>query len=139
MKYASMPKFSILPPIGDDKLPRLCSDDPIQILFKLAQFLTLRTKPFKSSEHHRGNISPTICTNMLIFSKDTFLILIFRIISTNLIFYHLNQKTQQQKVVRPLISLVIRNCNIFEFGRTLQCIHQIRCMDARENCRTRSF
>ena len=46
MKNASMPKFSILPPISDEIFPRLCSDDPIQILFKLAWFLTLRTKPF---------------------------------------------------------------------------------------------
>ena len=46
MKYASMPKFSILPPISDEILLRLCSDDLIQILIKLARFLTLWTKPF---------------------------------------------------------------------------------------------
>ena len=47
MKDASIAKFSTLPPISDDILPQLCSDDPmIQILFKLAWFLTLRTKPF---------------------------------------------------------------------------------------------
>ena len=35
MKNASMPKFSILPPISDDMLPRLCFDDHIQILLKI--------------------------------------------------------------------------------------------------------
>ena len=45
-KNASMLKFSILPPISDDILLRLCSDDSIQILFRLTWFLTLRTKPF---------------------------------------------------------------------------------------------
>ena len=37
----------------------------------------------ESLEHNCGNISPTIYTNVLIFSKDTFVILIFRMISTN--------------------------------------------------------
>ena len=46
MTNASMPNFSILPTISDEIFPRLCSDDPIQILFKLAWFLMLRTKPF---------------------------------------------------------------------------------------------
>ena len=36
-----------------------------------------------SLEHNCGNISPTIYTNMLIFGKDTFLVLIARMISTN--------------------------------------------------------
>ena len=39
----------------------------------------------ESLEHNYGNISLTICTNMLIFSKDTYLVLISRMISTNLI------------------------------------------------------
>ena len=39
----------------------------------------------ESLEHNWGNISPTICTNMLIFGKDTFLVLISLMISTNLI------------------------------------------------------
>ena len=39
----------------------------------------------ESLEHICDNISPTICTNMLIFSKDTFLVLPNRIISANLI------------------------------------------------------
>ena len=46
MKNASMPKFNMWPPISDGVMLRLCSDDPIQILFKLAWFLTSRTKPF---------------------------------------------------------------------------------------------
>ena len=37
----------------------------------------------ESLEHNCGNISPTFSTNMLIFSKDTFLVLIARVISTN--------------------------------------------------------
>ena len=40
----------------------------------------------ESLEHNCGKISPTICTNngnMLVFSKDTFLVLISRMISTN--------------------------------------------------------
>ena len=41
MKNTSIPKFSTLPPISDDVLPQLCSDDPIQILFKMPWFLTL--------------------------------------------------------------------------------------------------
>ena len=47
-KNASMPKRSILQPLSDNILPRLCSgsDNPIKILFKLAWFLTLRSKPF---------------------------------------------------------------------------------------------
>ena len=73
MKHASMPKFSILPSISDEILLRLCSDDLIQILLKLARFLTVM------------NISPTICTNMKILGKDTFLVLISLTISTNLI------------------------------------------------------
>ena len=36
-----------------------------------------------SSEHNCGNKSLTICTNILIFSKDTYLVLISRMISTN--------------------------------------------------------
>ena len=39
----------------------------------------------ESLEHNWGNISPTICTNMLILGKDTFLVLISLMISTNLI------------------------------------------------------
>ena len=46
MRNTSMQKFTILPPTSDDILPRLCSDYPLQILLKLALFLTLRTKPF---------------------------------------------------------------------------------------------
>ena len=46
MKDPSILKFGILPPISDEILPLLCSDKPIQILFKLAWFLTLRTKSF---------------------------------------------------------------------------------------------
>ena len=37
----------------------------------------------ESLEHNCGNISPTICTKMLIFGKDTFLVLISMMISTN--------------------------------------------------------
>ena len=37
----------------------------------------------ESLEHNCGNISTTICTNMLIFSKDIFLVLISGRISTN--------------------------------------------------------
>ena len=37
----------------------------------------------ESLEHNCGNISPTICINMLILGKDTFLALISRMISTN--------------------------------------------------------
>ena len=37
----------------------------------------------ESLEHNCGNISLTICTNMLIFSKDTFLVLFARMISIN--------------------------------------------------------
>ena len=77
-----MPKFSILPPI----LPRLFSDysNP----FKLAWFLTLRTKPFLggfvwSHKSITGNISPTICTDIPIFGKDSCLVLIAWMISTN--------------------------------------------------------
>ena len=39
----------------------------------------------ESLEHNCGNISPTICTNMLILGKDTFLVMISLMISTNLI------------------------------------------------------
>ena len=39
-------------------------------------------------EHNCDNISPTVCSNMVIFSKDTFLDLISRlIISTSAISY----------------------------------------------------
>ena len=77
MKNASIPKFSILPPISDEILPRLCSDDPVQIFFQLVWFLTLRTKPFlEGLEHNCGTISPTICTNILIIGKAAFLVLI---------------------------------------------------------------
>ena len=37
----------------------------------------------ESLEHNCGNISPTICTNMLIFGKDTFSVLISQMILTN--------------------------------------------------------
>ena len=37
----------------------------------------------ESVEHICGNISPTICTNILIFCKDTFLVLISQMILTN--------------------------------------------------------
>ena len=37
----------------------------------------------ESLEHNCGNISLTICTNMLISSKDRFLVLISRMIATN--------------------------------------------------------
>ena len=37
----------------------------------------------ESLEHNCGNILPTFCTNMLIFGKDTFLVLISQVISTN--------------------------------------------------------
>ena len=42
----------------------------------------------ESLEHNCGNISPTICTTMLIFGKDTFLVLISRVISTDPISSH---------------------------------------------------
>ena len=37
----------------------------------------------ESLKHSCGNILPTICTNILIFGKDTFLVLICRMILTN--------------------------------------------------------
>ena len=37
----------------------------------------------ESLEHNCGNISPTICTNMSIFGKNTFLALISRMVSTS--------------------------------------------------------
>ena len=88
MKNASMPKFSFLLPISDDILPWLCSD-PIQILIKIGLVPNVKNQAIfrricmESLEHNCGNKSLTICTNILIFSKDTYLVLISRMISTN--------------------------------------------------------
>ena len=43
-KNVSLPKISMLAIVGDI-LPKLCSNDSIQILLKVAWFLTLGTKP----------------------------------------------------------------------------------------------
>ena len=65
----------------------LCSDDSIQILWKLAWIVarvanvTIQsnlTRIFtESSEHNGANISPPICTNRLNFSKCIFSILFY--------------------------------------------------------------
>ena len=57
VKNASISAFSILPPISDDILPRLFS------------------------EHNCSNILPKICTNMVIFGKDSFSMYTFNNIS----------------------------------------------------------
>ena len=44
-KNISLPKINILVQIAGEVLPQLCSNDFIQILLKMAWFLTLGTKP----------------------------------------------------------------------------------------------
>ena len=89
MKNNSIPKFSILQPISDEILLRFYSDDLIQILIKIGLVPNVKNQAIfrirlETSEHNCGNNSLTICTNnLLIFSKDTFLVLISRMISTN--------------------------------------------------------
>ena len=77
IKNAPMPTFSVLRPISNEILPRFCSDDLVQILIKIG--LVPNTKKqaifrricMESLEHNCCNNSLTICTNILIFSKDT--------------------------------------------------------------------
>ena len=72
-----MPKFSILPQISDEILSRFRSNDPIEILkIKICLVPNVKNQVIftricmDSLEHNRGNNSLTICTNILIFSKD---------------------------------------------------------------------
>ena len=44
-KNVSLPKISMLVQIVGEIFPRLCSNDSIQILLKMAWYLTLGTKP----------------------------------------------------------------------------------------------
>ena len=89
MKNASMPIFSVLPSISDEILLRFCSDDLIQSHIKIGLVRYVKNQAIftricmESLEHNCGNNSLTICTNILIFSKDTYLVLISRMISTN--------------------------------------------------------
>ena len=89
IKNASMPKFSILPQISDEILSWFCSDDPIQILIKIGLVPNVKNQAIfrricmESLEHNFDNIPLTICTNMVIFSKDTFLVLTSWMILTN--------------------------------------------------------
>ena len=46
IKNVSMPKITMLVQIVGEILSQLCSNDSIQILLKMAWFLTLGTKPF---------------------------------------------------------------------------------------------
>ena len=92
MKNATMPKFSILPSISDEILPRLCSDDPWYNSFlNWRGSYGMNQAIFKricreSLKHNFNNISPTFSTNVLIFGKDRilFLVLIARMISANI-------------------------------------------------------
>ena len=88
MNNTSMTKFSILPPISDEILPLFCSDDLIQILINIGSVPNVKNQAIfrriciESLEHNCGNNSLTIWTNILIFNKDTYLVLISRMIST---------------------------------------------------------
>ena len=44
-KNVSLPRISMLVQIVGEILPKLCSNDSIQILLKMAWFITLGTKP----------------------------------------------------------------------------------------------
>ena len=89
MKNGSMPNFTILPSISDEILTRFCCDNLIQILIKIGSVPNVKNQAIfrricmESLKHNCGN--KTICTNILIFSKDTYLVLISRMISTKLI------------------------------------------------------
>ena len=60
-KYVSLLKIRMLVQLGSELLPQLCSNDSIQILVKMARFLTLGIKLIfiwnckRSSEQNRGN------------------------------------------------------------------------------------
>ena len=62
-KYMSLLKIWMLVQIVNELLEQLCCNDSIQILLKMASFLTLGTKPIfiricmSSLEQNRGNIS----------------------------------------------------------------------------------
>ena len=77
MKNGSMPNFTILPSISDEILTRFCCDNLIQILIKIGSVPNVKNQAIfrricmELLEHNCGNILPTICTNMLIFIKDT--------------------------------------------------------------------
>ena len=89
-KSVSLPKISILVQIVGEILPQLCSNDCIQILLKMAWFLTSGTKPIKknsvgSSEYNQGNISSPIGDKVLNFGMETFYTLFFLHITTKLV------------------------------------------------------
>ena len=90
-KNESLLKIRMLVQIVSELLPQLCSNDSIQILLKMAWFLTLGIKPvfiricMGSSEQNHGNISSMICGKMLNFGMEACFILIFLNISTKLV------------------------------------------------------
>ena len=90
-KYVSLLKIRMLVQIVSELLPQLCSNDSIQILVKMAWFLTLGTKPIfiricmRSSEQNRDNISSMIGSKMLNFGMEAFFISIFLNITTKLV------------------------------------------------------
>ena len=63
---AYLPKNGVVAQIVLQILVRFCSDDAIQILLNLTQFLMLWTE---SSEQNWANISKTIYPGMLFFGK----------------------------------------------------------------------
>ena len=90
-KNVSLLKISMLEQIVSKILPQLCLSDSIQILLKMAWFITLGTKPIfiricmRSSEHNRGIMSSLIGGKMPNFGMEAFLILIFLNITTKLV------------------------------------------------------
>ena len=95
-RYVSLLKFRMMVQIVSELLPQLCSNDSIQILLKMAWFLTLGTKLtfigicMGSSEQNRDNISSLICGKMLNFGMEAFFILIFLNITTKLVISQTN-------------------------------------------------
>ena len=90
----SSEKIRMLVQIVSVLLPQLCSNESIQILLKMAWFLTLGTGPIfiricmRSSEQNRDNISSLICGKMLNFGMEAFFI--FLIITTKLVISQIN-------------------------------------------------
>ena len=77
-------------------LQQLCSNDSIQILVKMAWFLTLGTEPIfirscmESLEQDRGNISSLISSKTLNFGIEGFFILNFLNITSKLVISQIN-------------------------------------------------
>ena len=95
-KYVTLLKIRMLVQIVNELLPQLCSNDSIQILVKMAWFLTLGTDPIfiricmRSLEQNRDNISSLIGSKMLNFGMEAFFISIFKNITTKLVISQIN-------------------------------------------------